>query len=88
MYKIIKITDKEGNERTDGRYPLRKGCVVEICNLNIRHSMILAYAKDNEGNTKSGYLQTSLVDNYKEHNNRFIVYTMNSVYYLQNVDQR
>jgi len=86
MYIIKSITGKNGLERTDGRYPLRKGCTGNIYYLNSGDVVIFEYIKDNEGNDKSGYLRTSTVDDYEEYENGVIVYTLNSVYYLQKVE--
>jgi len=85
MYRIESITGSDDNERTDGRYPLRKGCTVDIWYLNINEPMMLSYIKDNEGNEKRGYLRTSVIDDYEEYDNGVTVYTMNSVYYLKKI---
>lgn len=83
MYKIEMITGSDGEERTDGRYPLRKGCLVNIYHLKSGEVMILDYIKDNQGNEKQGYLRTSTVDDYEDYGVGITVYTMNSVYYLK-----
>ena len=83
MYKIDMITGINGNERLDGRYPLRKGCIGNIIHLEAGEVMMFEYIKDNEGNDKTGYLRTSLVSDYEEYENGITVYTMNSVYYLK-----
>lgn len=83
MYRIEKITDVDDNERIDGRYPLRKCCIINLIHLAIGDVMRLEYVKDNQGNDKSGYLHTSTVEDYEEYDNRTTVYTINSVYYLK-----
>lgn len=85
MYKITKILDLDGNERTDGRYPLRKGCTVNILHLNQGDCMLLSYIKDNEGNDKTGFLRTSLVNDFTEYEEKIAVRTLNSIYYLDRV---
>jgi len=85
MYKIEKITDKEGNERTDGHYPNRKGSTVELFHLRLDDSMILGYRKDNQGNNKGGLLSTSIVEGFSKYNNTVKIETMNSIYYLTEV---
>jgi hypothetical protein len=83
MYTIEKILDKQGNERTDGHYPRRKGCQVKIFHLKDGECMILEYAKDADGNPKFGYLRTSIVKNHYEDAEKLVVLTMNSTYYLK-----
>lgn len=87
MLRIKSITDKDGSERTDGKYPSRKGCIGEMYFLELSNVMIFEYIKDNQGNEKSGYLRSSIVKDYKlsEDENELIVYTMNSVYYFEKV---
>lgn len=85
MYIIQSITGKDGFERTDGRYPLRKGCSGNIYYLKSGNSMIFEYKKDNEGNDKFGFLRTSIVNDFEEYETGTTVYTLNSVYYLKKV---
>ena len=82
MYRIEKIV-ADGKERTDGRYPLRKGCIGDFWCLNIGEPMIFAYSKDNEGNDKTGYLRTSVVEDYENYDGYTVVYTINSIYTLK-----
>ena len=84
-YKIKSITGKDGNERTDGRYPSRIGCIGRIYFLEIGKPMVFEYLKDNQGNEKCGYLRSSTIENYDSYENGTTVYTMNSVYYLEKV---
>jgi hypothetical protein len=83
IYKIDRITLKDGTERTDGRYPLRKGCECSFYHLNEGDVMLLEYSKDNQGNDKSGYLRTSLVDGVSTHEKYIVVITCNSIYYFE-----
>lgn len=87
MLRIKSITNKDGSERTDDRYPLRKGCMGKMYFLELGVPMLFEYTEDNQGNEKSGYLRSSIVENYKlsEDENELIVYTMNSVYYFEKV---
>lgn len=78
------IHAQTGETRTDGRYPLRIGSTVEFYEPPFRGcSMVLAYVLDNQGNPKSGYLQTSVVKNVQESPNQYIITTKNSIYYLE-----
>ena len=83
MLRIKSITGKDGSERTDGRYPLRKGCIGKMYYLDFGIPMLFEYIKDNQGNEKSGYLRSSIVEDYQLFENELIVYTMNSVYYFE-----
>lgn len=85
MLRIKSITNKDGSERTDGRYPLRKGCIGKMYFLELGNVMIFEYTEDNQGNEKSGYLRSSIVEDYQLFENGIIVYTMNSVYYFEMV---
>ena len=85
MLRIKSITGKDGNERTDGRYPLRKGCIGKMYYLDFGIPMLFEYIKDNQGNEKSGYLRSSIVENYQLFENGIIVHTMNSIYYFETV---
>ena len=63
-YKIIKITDLNGNDRTDGRYPIRIGrtCMIDLDDINKNLPMYIDYLKDADGSDYSdNYLMTSRV---------------------------
>lgn len=81
MCIIEKIENKYG-ERTDGRYPLRKGCVGNIYHLKIGECFVFEYLKNNKGSNKCGYLRTSTVKEYKKYEQYIIIHTINSVYTL------
>ena len=87
MYRIENITGKDGNERTDGRYPLRKGCIGNMYFLDLGNVMIFEYIKDNQGNEKSGYLRTSIVEDYENYDGYTVVYTMNCIYTLKDISE-
>lgn len=87
-YKIRKITDLNGEERTDGRYPLRKGRVIdgEESIIKVGRCAILFYLKDENGEEYTGrYLRTSEVQalniNYETMEIEFE--TLNSIYSLE-----
>ena len=83
MYRITDIT-KDGKTRTDGRYPLRIGSLVEIVDMSVGWRLNLAYIEDADGNEKSGSLSTSQVvkiDNTPSLD-VITVTTLNSVYTL------
>ena len=83
MYRLKDVT-KDGETRTDGRYPLRIGCLVEILDMNVGWRLNLAYLKDADGNEKSGFLSTSQVVKIESTPSLEVitVTTLNSVYTL------
>lgn len=86
---------ERNTHRTDGRYPLRIGRIVElnddIKNGDIISNMpfILKYVKDENGNDYRGYcLQTSRVVDWDfVFENRISIETLNSIYELEKVDE-
>ena len=80
--KIKDIISTTTNQtRVDGRYPQRIGSTVEFYMYpKIGMPMILAYAYDNQGNPKEGYLRTSTVQSVHETESAIIVATLNSIY--------
>ncbi len=87
-YKIKRITDLYGNDRTDGRYPLRIGrrfsfglgdpmltCQMSIC--------YRPYSNDDY----KGTLRTTTVTKIDEINDEMIVKTFNSIYYFKKINE-
>jgi hypothetical protein len=83
MYRLTDIT-KDGKTRTDGRYPLRIGSLVEIVDMCVGWRLNLSYVKDADGNEKSGFLSTSQVVKIDSTPSLDVitVTTLNSVYTL------
>ena len=85
-YKIIKITDRDGNDRTDGRYPKRIG---RICNkpfAKLGLSMEIEYVAEADGTPYLGkFLHTSNVIQVIEEGINLTVTTRNSVYYFEKI---
>ena len=72
-----------GQTRQDGHYPQRIGSKVDLCQPpHPGASAIIAYLKDNAGKDKSGYLVTSIVNEYEETSTQIILKTLNSKYVL------
>lgn len=76
MKKIIRITDINGNDRTDGHYPNRIGTVCNVAHLEINHCMLLEYT------SREGVLRTSTVTKIEKNK----ITTLNSIYYFEDVD--
>ena len=83
MYRIADIT-KDGKTRTDGRYPLRIGSLVEILFMWVGISLVLSYLEDADGNKKAGFLRTSLITEVDGDcsSDVITVTTLNSIYTL------
>lgn len=80
-YRIVLITDKEGIQRTDGRYPLWIGRICEKPQPVIGYPMEIEYIANADGSDYSGrYLRTSRVTTVQEHRNLIQVETINSIY--------
>lgn len=73
MKRIIKITDLDGNDRTDGQ---RIGTVCKIAFLEIDRCMLLDYI------SRPGVLRTSTVTKIERNK----ITTLNSIYYFEDVE--
>ena len=85
MYKIIKIANKDGTERTEPIYFKRTGCIGDVFHLQVGNCLIFTYLYDKDGNIKTGYLRTSIVEAIGECNGDIVVYTANSIYTLRKI---
>ena len=87
MYKIIDIKHKGTNQtRTDGRYPIRIGSIIEFyIEPTVNQCGFLSYVYDNEGNNKEGILRTSIIDKLEYIENKIIITTCNSIYILEKI---
>ena len=83
------IKGDRGTPRTDGRYPLRIGRIVELDtdDLEIDNQLILDYIKDEKGNDYSGMsLYCSIIVDWDyAYDNRIKIETLNSIYELEEV---
>jgi hypothetical protein len=84
LHTIKKITDLEGNDRLDGRYPLRIGRRGRLLLNGCGCSMAFEYYPRGNENYK-GYLQTSTVTDLEAANYITKVTTRNSIYYFEEV---
>lgn len=83
-YRIALITDKEGNPRTDGRYPLRIGRICKKPEPVIDYPMEIEYISNADGSDYSGrYLRTSRVQTAYKFWNWIQVETINSIYQFE-----
>jgi len=90
-YLVQDITYKNGETRTDGRYPNRIGSVVQFLNLpSVGEPLVFRYVKYNNGECVEDHVtRTSRVDDYDEfsHTGYTIVYTRNSIYYFKALEE-
>jgi hypothetical protein len=77
LFEIVRITDKLGNDRTDGRYPARIGQKGELYLFGCDRAACFEYEDGH------GTLVTSLVENIEAANGIHKVTTLNSVYYFK-----
>lgn len=85
LYEIDKITDTEGNDRLDGRYPLRIGRRFEFFRPIVRGvPMILEY-NPRDGEDYCGTLRTSTVQDIQIDNDdhSYKITTINTIYYFK-----
>jgi hypothetical protein len=82
LFEIIRITDRNGNDRTDGRYPLRIGrrCKLHLYGCDVP-AMIEYVPRENE--EYDGTLRTSTVEDLEAANGIHKITTRNSIYYLK-----
>lgn len=91
-YEIIGISHSQPdnvlwNPRTDGRYPMRIGRIIDLDRSRIieDESAILAYVRDADGSPYDRYLHTSIVQGIREIGDTIFIETMNSIYALRKV---
>lgn len=81
--KIVKITDRDGKPKTDGRYPMRVGAIVYVYPAKVGDLLYMDYIADGAGNLKNGMLCTSTVQDVENEADVMKVTTKNSVYLLE-----
>lgn len=91
-YKIIDIQDiKTKKTKTDDKNLSRIGSIISLYNEDVKEYefAFLCYEKDNEGNEKKGVLRTSLIRTvssyYDDGKKNIVIYTCNSIYFLEEV---
>ena len=93
-YKITKITHsgtkgERGQDRTDGRYPMRIGRTVELDldNVKLGKPMIINYLKNADGSDYSNMcLRTSSVVSIISAASAVFIETMNSIFTFEKTD--
>lgn len=79
---IKNITRRTGETRTDGRYPNRIGSTIEFLSpVEVGEPALFRYVKYNNGELVEDHItQTSRVDDLGWYNDKFYIYTRNSIY--------
>lgn len=86
-YKITLIADKDGQPRTDGRYPLRIGRICKKPEPILDCPICIEYLQNADGSDYSGrFLRTSTVQCVSEHDNIIEIKTRNSIYKFEKVE--
>ena len=93
-YKITKITHsgtkgERGQDRTDGRYPMRIGKTVELDldNVKLGKPMIINYLKSADGSDYNNmYLRTSNVISIISTASTAFIETMNSIFTFEKIE--
>lgn len=84
IYIITKITDHDGNDKTEGRYPLRIGRRFAFGLGEPSPNMIMSICyRPRQNDEYSGTLRTSVVQKVVHDGDKIIVTTKNSIYYFQ-----
>lgn len=85
--RITQITDKNGLDRTDGRYPLRVGECIKFTHWpEIGRCMLLNYVKWPTLDPYRGVLRTSVVERIESDSSKLIVQTHNSIYTFERMN--
>ena len=86
---IEDITRRNGVTRTDGRYPNRIGSTIEFLgDVHIGEPAFFRYIKYNNGELSENHnSQTSRVDDIEWYNEKFYIYTRNSIYKFVPLDE-
>ena len=90
IYKIKDITHLNGNTRTDGRYPIRINSIVCIKDefLMEYFPAVMFYIKNGLGDICTGNcIYTSAVNRIDKIETKLTIYTRNSVYYLEEINE-
>lgn len=81
LYRITSITDLDGNDRLDGRYPLRIGRTFRFCQPpKVGSCLFIAYEKNADGSPYPGIFRTSRVSHLFFDNDSIVATTYNSIY--------
>lgn len=90
-YYIDNITYKNGQTRTDGRYPNRIGSLVTLLNPpNVGNPLYFQYIKYNNGELVEDHItRTSRVDDFDQYSKPgyLLIYTRNSIYYFKEIEE-
>lgn len=86
-YRVVSITDRKGNTRIEGRYPLRVGRMCKKPTPRNGDAMMIEWLAQPDGTPYVGMIVTSTVIGFKtEDRGKYIeVTTRNSIYTFERV---
>lgn len=82
LHTIKRITDLDGNDRLDGRYPIRIGRRGKLILNGCGYPMVVEY-HPRENEDYKGYLRTSIVEDIEFEHGITKITTLNSIYYFE-----
>ncbi len=82
VFEIIKITDKKGNDRIDGRYPIRIGRKCNVNHFGCGYNAYIHYIPK-----ELGTLKVSEIEDIEENDDLLIFTTQNSIYHLKKLKE-
>lgn len=89
-YRVVSITDRKGNPRIEGRYPLRVGRMCKKPTPRNGDAMMIEWLAQPDGTPYVGMIVTSTVIGFKtEDRGKYIeVTTRNSIYTFERVREK
>ena len=89
-YRVVSITDRKGNPRIEGRYPLRVGRMCKKPTPRNGDAMMIEWLAQPDGTPYVGMIVTSMVIGFKtEDRGKYIeVTTKNSIYTFERVREK
>jgi len=86
FYRIKSITDLDGYDRDDGRYPMRIGRVCWFpLGVHTERRLVVQYYENADGTPNDGWMSTSTVTEFDMSADSVVVYTLNSIYTFEPV---
>ena len=85
-YRITNITDKKGNNKTEDRYPLRVGRMLRKPTVTPRGTAFLYFLENADGSDYAGKCkEMSSIMNVKKDDDKLILETYKTIYYIEKV---
>jgi hypothetical protein len=90
LWRIERITNHDGTDRTDGHYPSRIGCIVAILYIKIGRPLLWSYVADSNDGIRKGYRQSGIINHasYNPETQTLHAESLCSRYFLKKLDQQ